>query len=65
MGHTKVRCKAPPKEDAGGDSAVGGATFDAPATAAGDDEWNTGGNAGGDAWETAQPAAATTSAGGW
>ncbi len=72
VGHTKVRCKNPPKEDDVGSGGGGGGDFDAPhaggddfsapPATAGVDDWGTA--TGADSWGAA-PAAATTAAGGW
>ena len=69
VGHTKVRCKEPPKQEEGGDFGAsndaddfGGAGADdsnAAAAPSGGDDWENAGNAGnarGDEWGTAAPA---------
>ena len=71
VGHTKVRCKAPPKDTADGLGASAGGEesgndtgndFDTPAAAGGVDEWETQGKKEDDRWETTSPVA---TAGGW
>ena len=71
MGHTKVRCKAPPKDagdelgaSVGGEDLgnAGGNDFDAPTAAGGGDEWETKSKHEADMWETTPAVAA---AGGW